>query len=172
MLRNKVQSKRRWLDLAPGDPVIVVAGKDKGKHGEVLRTLPDKHKIVVKGVNILKRHTKAGGAVRYLQLPHNQWDAKAGYSKVQVLYNFGREDERTEDGVIASVAGEERTLADVVEIPAERDDSNIPDPFPPRHGPRRAASRSRRPARSGSATSRGSDTGRSSRRQLWTSLSL
>src|SRR5438046_9005883 len=60
MLRNKPQTKRRWLDLAPGDPVIVVADKDKGKQGEVLRTLPDKHKIVVKGVNILKRHTKAG----------------------------------------------------------------------------------------------------------------
>jgi len=30
MLRNKAQPKRRWLDLAPGDPVIVTAGKDKG----------------------------------------------------------------------------------------------------------------------------------------------
>src|SRR2546421_8114654 len=59
MLRNKIQPKRRWLDLAPGDPVIVTACKDKGKQGEVLRTLPDQHKIVVKGVNILKRHTKA-----------------------------------------------------------------------------------------------------------------
>ena len=43
-----------------GDEVIVLAGKDKGKQGEVLRTIPDQHKIVVKGVNILKRHTKAG----------------------------------------------------------------------------------------------------------------
>src|SRR2546428_12971457 len=60
MLTNKSQSSRRWLDLAPGDPVVVIAGKDKGKTGEVLRTIPDKHKIVVKGVNILKRHTKAG----------------------------------------------------------------------------------------------------------------
>jgi large subunit ribosomal protein L24 len=60
MLRNKVPTKRRWLDLAPGDPVIVTAGKDKGKQGEVLRTIPEKHKVVVKGVNILKRHQKAG----------------------------------------------------------------------------------------------------------------
>src|SRR5207249_11795913 len=60
MLRNKLEPKRRWLDLAPGDPVHVVAGEDKGKQGEVLRTLPDKHKIVVKGVNSLKHGTKAG----------------------------------------------------------------------------------------------------------------
>ena len=40
MLTNKPQQKRRWLDLAPGDTVMVVAGKDKGKQGEVLRTLP------------------------------------------------------------------------------------------------------------------------------------
>jgi len=60
MLRNKPETTRRWLDLAPGDPVIVIAGKDKGKQGEVLRTIPDQHKIVVKGVNILKRHSKAG----------------------------------------------------------------------------------------------------------------
>src|SRR5216683_3138450 len=31
MLRNKETPKRRWLDLAPGDPVVVTAGKDKGK---------------------------------------------------------------------------------------------------------------------------------------------
>src|SRR5213080_4489258 len=36
MLRNKPEPTRRWLDLAPGDPVIVIAGKDKGKQGEVL----------------------------------------------------------------------------------------------------------------------------------------
>ena len=59
MLRNKPKPKAPRLDLAPGDPVVVVAGKDKGKQGEVLRTLPREGKIVVKGVNILKRHQKA-----------------------------------------------------------------------------------------------------------------
>jgi len=50
-------------------------------------------------VRTIQRHTKDGGAVRYLQLAHNQWDAKAGYSKVQVLYNFGREDEVDRDAI-------------------------------------------------------------------------
>ena len=42
MLTNKAKTKQRWLDLAPGDTVVVIAGKDKGKQGEVLRTLPHK----------------------------------------------------------------------------------------------------------------------------------
>ena len=88
MLRNKPQTKRRWLDLAPGDPVIVVAGKDKDKQGEVLRTLPDKHKIVVKGVNILKRHTKAGksrGGVSVAQGGIVDFEAPLAYSNVMLV---------------------------------------------------------------------------------------
>src|SRR6202162_2968003 len=89
MLKNKEHPKRRWLDLAPGDPVIVVAGKDKGKTGEVLRTLPDKHKIVVKGVNILKRHTKAGqsrGGVSVAQGGVIDFEAALDYSNGMVVW--------------------------------------------------------------------------------------
>ncbi len=88
MLRNKPQPKRRWLDLAPGDPVVVVAGKDKGKTGEVLRTLPDKKKIVVKGVNILKRHIKVGrsrGGVSVAQGGIVDFEAPLDYSNVMLV---------------------------------------------------------------------------------------
>jgi large subunit ribosomal protein L24 len=51
---------RRYLDLRKGDTVIVTAGKDRGKRGVVDRTLPDSGKIVVRGVNIHKRHSRAG----------------------------------------------------------------------------------------------------------------
>src|ERR1700704_3156233 len=88
MLRNKPQPKRRWLDLAPGDPVIVIAGKDKGKQGEVLRTIPEKHKIVVKGVNILKRHTKAGarrGGTTVTQGGVVDFEAALDYSNVMLV---------------------------------------------------------------------------------------
>jgi hypothetical protein len=44
-------------------------------------------------VRVATRRNCDGTPVRYLQLAHNEWDAKAGYSKVRVLYNFGREDE-------------------------------------------------------------------------------
>ena len=41
-----------------GDLVKVVAGKDKGKTGEVLRTLPNENRVIVEGVNMRTRHVK------------------------------------------------------------------------------------------------------------------
>jgi len=41
-----------------GDNVMVITGKDKGKTGEVLSVLPAKQRVLVRGVNIVKRHTK------------------------------------------------------------------------------------------------------------------
>ena len=88
MLRNKPRAAARRLDLAPGDPVVVVAGKDKGKQGEVLRTLPREGKIVVKGVNILKRHTKAGrsaGGNKAIQGGIVDFEAPLAYSNVMLV---------------------------------------------------------------------------------------
>ena len=41
------------------DNVVVTTGKDRGKRGRVLRVVPEKNRVVVEGVNIIKRHTKA-----------------------------------------------------------------------------------------------------------------
>ena len=41
-----------------GDTVQVITGKDKGKTGEVLRTLPIENRVIVQGVNIRTRHVK------------------------------------------------------------------------------------------------------------------
>jgi large subunit ribosomal protein L24 len=51
---------RRFLDIRAGDTVVVKQGKDRGKRGVVARTLPMTGKIVVKGVNVHKKHTRAG----------------------------------------------------------------------------------------------------------------
>jgi large subunit ribosomal protein L24 len=40
------------------DVVIVLAGKDKGRSGKVLRVMPKDERVVVEGVNMAKRHTK------------------------------------------------------------------------------------------------------------------
>jgi len=44
--------------IKKGDRVVVIAGKDKGKQGDVLRSLPVESRAVVQGVNMIKRHTK------------------------------------------------------------------------------------------------------------------
>ena len=56
------------LKIKKGDKVVVITGKDKGKSGEVLRVLPKDQRLVVQGVNMVKRHTRpamgnAGGIV-------------------------------------------------------------------------------------------------------------
>ena len=45
--------------IKKGDNVRVIAGKDKGKTGEVLRVVRDDDRVVVQGVNMIKRHTRA-----------------------------------------------------------------------------------------------------------------
>jgi len=45
--------------IKKSDKVQVVSGKDKGKTGEVLRVLRDDNRVMVRGVNMIKRHTKA-----------------------------------------------------------------------------------------------------------------
>jgi hypothetical protein len=54
--------------------------------------------------------TTRSGAVRYLQLAHNEWDPEAGRSRTRVLYNFGREDELDRDAVRRLVAALSRLL--------------------------------------------------------------
>jgi large subunit ribosomal protein L24 len=44
--------------LKKGDKVVVIAGKDKGRQGEIARVLPSDGKAVVSGVNVAIRHTK------------------------------------------------------------------------------------------------------------------
>lgn len=47
-----------------GDTVVVISGKDKGKKGEVLRVIPKKNRIIVKGVNEVTKHVKPNVANR------------------------------------------------------------------------------------------------------------
>ena len=46
------------MKVKVGDTVKIIAGKDKGKEGKVLRTLKKESKVVVEGLNIVKKHSK------------------------------------------------------------------------------------------------------------------
>ena len=45
--------------IRKNDNVLVITGRDRGKRGRVLRVIPDKGRLIVEGVNFIKRHTKA-----------------------------------------------------------------------------------------------------------------
>jgi large subunit ribosomal protein L24 len=49
---------RLQTPVRKNDNVLVMTGKDRGKKGRVLKVLPEKNRVVVEGVNIIKRHTK------------------------------------------------------------------------------------------------------------------
>ena len=44
------------MNLKVGDEVVVIAGSDKGKTGKIVKTLRDENKVIVEGVNIVKKH--------------------------------------------------------------------------------------------------------------------
>lgn len=62
------------MKIKKDDNVIVIAGKDKGKTGKVVKSLPEDQKVVISGINVRKRHRKPRrggekGAVVDISLP-------------------------------------------------------------------------------------------------------
>ena len=47
------------MRIKKNDTVVVITGKDKGKHGKVLKAMPKDNKVVVEGVNMQTKHAKA-----------------------------------------------------------------------------------------------------------------
>lgn len=98
--------------IKKGDKVVVITGKDKGKVGIVKEALPKKDRVVVEGVNIVKKHTKAsqeapqGGRVEFeapihvsnvmLQDPETGKPTRVGFEvkdgkKVRISKKSGKE---------------------------------------------------------------------------------
>ena len=46
------------LKVRKDDEVVVITGRDKGKSGKVIRVIPDELRVVVQGINMVKRHTR------------------------------------------------------------------------------------------------------------------
>ena len=57
--RHAINAERVKLRVTKGDTVRVMRGEDKGKEGKILRVYPKTGRVVVEGVNIVKRHRKA-----------------------------------------------------------------------------------------------------------------
>jgi large subunit ribosomal protein L24 len=52
------------MKIKKGDRVRVVSGKDRGKDGKVIEAYPDTQRVLVEGVNRIKKHTKVGQSTR------------------------------------------------------------------------------------------------------------
>ncbi len=60
------------MKIKKGDTVLIISGKDRGKTGKVIKCLPKEHKIVVEGVNLVKKHIKprrSGEKGQIIQMP-------------------------------------------------------------------------------------------------------
>lgn len=58
MPKKSSDPKRHKMHVKKGDTVQIIAGRDKGKVGEILRAIPSDSTVVVKGVNIRTKHVK------------------------------------------------------------------------------------------------------------------
>lgn len=88
-----------------GDTVEVIAGKDKGLRGEVIRVLVKENRLIINGVNIMKRHQKAKQAGNQ-QVPAQivEFEAPMDLSNVMVVCDSCDESTRvgyrtTDDGI-------------------------------------------------------------------------
>ena len=61
------------MRIKKDDTVIVITGKDKGKHGKVLKAMPKENRVVVEGVNVVTKHAKAtrkaGAEIKHFEGP-------------------------------------------------------------------------------------------------------
>ena len=62
MMKKRQPAFEGKLRLKKGDEIIVLAGKDKGKRGKIIQTLPKEGKVIVDGVNVVTRHQKPRSA--------------------------------------------------------------------------------------------------------------
>ena len=88
----------RPLDIRKGDSVEVIGGKDKGKRGVVERVLPEQQRVAVRGVNLLKRHTKSG-VKGNIQGGIVDFDGPVAYSNVMLVCNRCEKTTRSAHGV-------------------------------------------------------------------------
>ncbi|MGD9678274.1 MAG: 50S ribosomal protein L24 [Vulcanibacillus sp.] len=57
-----MKSSNNKIHVKKGDNVIVISGKDKGKKGRIIYTYPKEGRVLVEGVNLIKKHTRPSQA--------------------------------------------------------------------------------------------------------------
>jgi len=73
------------MNIRKNDNVLVIAGKDRGKRGKVRFAYPKKGRVLVEGINFIKRHSRARGAARQAGIIERE--ASMDVSNVMLLCN-------------------------------------------------------------------------------------
>jgi len=73
------------MKIRKNDTVIILAGKDRGKRGKIRRALPKEDRVLVEGLNMIKRHSRARRAAR--QAGIIELEAPIHVSNVKLLCN-------------------------------------------------------------------------------------
>ena len=73
------------MKIRKGDTALIIKGKDRGKTGRVRRAFPQDNRVVVEGLNMVTRHSRARGVMR--QAGRIQREAPIDVSKVMLVCN-------------------------------------------------------------------------------------
>ena len=73
------------MKIRKNDTVLVIAGKDRGEKGKVRRALPKEGKLLVDGINMIKRHSRTSGQAR--QAGIIEMEAPISVSNVMLICN-------------------------------------------------------------------------------------
>ena len=73
------------MNIRKNDTVLVIAGKDRGKKGKVRKALPKKDEVIVEGINMIKRHSRARREAR--QAGIIELEAPLDVSNVMLICN-------------------------------------------------------------------------------------
>ena len=98
--------------LKKGDKVVVLAGKDKGKEGEISRVMPQDGKAVVDGINMAIRHTKQSQASQGGRIPQAMPIAISNLALLDANGKATRVGFKVEDGKKVRFA---KTTGDVID---------------------------------------------------------
>ena len=83
------------MRIKKDDTVIVITGKDKGKHGKGLKAMPKENRVVVEGVNVVTKHAKAtrqsGAEIKHFEAPINASNVMLYDTKAKEVIKFGYE---------------------------------------------------------------------------------
>jgi large subunit ribosomal protein L24 len=73
------------MKIKKEDNVLVISGKDRGKKGKIRKALPKENRIIIEGVNMIKRHARARGQARQAGIIERE--APIDVSNVMVICN-------------------------------------------------------------------------------------